>query len=131
MPPSPMPSGRPWPTTACAHPVRRSPRDRLSVRVILVVVILVVRVVRVVFVVRVADVVVRVRFTVRAPAPCPRPGRAAAPAAHIGRDALPGARTGPAARGSGAADVRDRKSTRLNSSHVAISYAVFCLKKKK
>src|SRR5204862_7317570 len=28
-------------------------------------------------------------------------------------------------------DVRDRKSTRLNSSHVEISYAVFCLKKKK
>src|SRR5439155_24610951 len=27
--------------------------------------------------------------------------------------------------------VEDRKSTRLNSSHVAISYAVFCLKKKK
>src|SRR5690625_6050941 len=27
--------------------------------------------------------------------------------------------------------VGDRKSTRLNSSHVAISYAVFCLKKKK
>src|SRR5207249_12294505 len=27
--------------------------------------------------------------------------------------------------------VRDRKSTRLNSSHVSISYAVFCLKKKK
>src|SRR5690625_6688821 len=26
---------------------------------------------------------------------------------------------------------KDRKSTRLNSSHVAISYAVFCLKKKK
>src|SRR5690625_6838749 len=26
---------------------------------------------------------------------------------------------------------RDRKSTRLNSSHVAISYAVFCLTKKK
>src|SRR5699024_12794407 len=26
---------------------------------------------------------------------------------------------------------RDRKSTRLNSSHVSISYAVFCLKKKK
>src|SRR5437870_8430279 len=36
---------------------------------------------------------------------------------------------------SGAADLGqagpDRKSTRLNSSHVAISYAVFCLKKKK
>src|SRR5207253_4400864 len=28
------------------------------------------------------------------------------------------------------APVEDRKSTRLNSSHVAISYAVFCLKKK-
>src|SRR5437870_10959352 len=28
-------------------------------------------------------------------------------------------------------EARDRKSTRLNSSHVAISYAVFCLKKKK
>src|SRR5437868_11885543 len=27
--------------------------------------------------------------------------------------------------------VTDRKSTRLNSSHVSISYAVFCLKKKK
>src|SRR5690625_6686456 len=29
------------------------------------------------------------------------------------------------------AEKKDRKSTRLNSSHVAISYAVFCLKKKK
>src|SRR5256885_5505353 len=28
-------------------------------------------------------------------------------------------------------DRRDRKSTRLNSSHLVISYAVFCLKKKK
>src|SRR3989442_11856180 len=28
-------------------------------------------------------------------------------------------------------DTQDRKSTRLNSSHVRISYAVFCLKKKK
>src|SRR5437773_11505746 len=27
--------------------------------------------------------------------------------------------------------LRDRKSTRLNSSHITISYAVFCLKKKK
>src|SRR5207249_10473269 len=37
-------------------------------------------------------------------------------------------------RDPGAADVHappgDRKSTRLNSSHVSISYAVFCLKKK-
>src|SRR2546426_1863431 len=30
-----------------------------------------------------------------------------------------------------AARHRDRKSTRLNSSHLVISYAVFCLKKKK
>src|SRR5690349_24128571 len=29
------------------------------------------------------------------------------------------------------ADAPDRKSTRLNSSHVEISYAVFCLKKKR
>src|SRR2546427_1361944 len=34
----------------------------------------------------------------------------------------------PEARDRG---VRDRKSTRLNSSHSQISYAVFCLKKKK
>src|SRR2546426_1746610 len=31
----------------------------------------------------------------------------------------------------GDAQGRDRKSTRLNSSHLVISYAVFCLKKKK
>src|SRR5436309_4009511 len=35
---------------------------------------------------------------------------------------------GPAAEHG---DFTDRKSTRLNSSHVKISYAVFCLKKKK
>src|SRR5256885_7378976 len=29
-----------------------------------------------------------------------------------------------------ACDIADRKSTRLNSSHLVISYAVFCLKKK-
>src|SRR5204862_6682558 len=32
---------------------------------------------------------------------------------------------------AGRSPARDRKSTRLNSSHVEISYAVFCLKKKK
>src|SRR3712207_8913546 len=36
-----------------------------------------------------------------------------------------------AARGARALDEQDRKSTRLNSSHANISYAVFCLKKKK
>src|SRR5256885_7558384 len=46
--------------------------------------------------------------------------------------------TGPAATGTGEAASSssrpaklDRKSTRLNSSHLVISYAVFCLKKKK
>src|SRR5207249_7106089 len=38
---------------------------------------------------------------------------------------------GVARRGRRPAAKRDRKSTRLNSSHVSISYAVFCLKKKK
>src|SRR5690606_41692132 len=33
-------------------------------------------------------------------------------------------------RDAGAEELGDRKSTRLNSSHVKISYAVFCLKKK-
>src|SRR5947208_12864145 len=35
------------------------------------------------------------------------------------------------AAGEGGDPPRDRKSTRLNSSHQIISYAVFCLKKKK
>src|SRR3712207_8064400 len=39
-------------------------------------------------------------------------------------DDVAGARDGPGRE-------RDRKSTRLNSSHANISYAVFCLKKKK
>src|SRR3712207_7467542 len=33
--------------------------------------------------------------------------------------------------GAGGRELLDRKSTRLNSSHANISYAVFCLKKKK
>src|SRR3712207_7098561 len=36
-----------------------------------------------------------------------------------------------AATGLGLKEAKDRKSTRLNSSHANISYAVFCLKKKK
>src|SRR5690349_23860408 len=38
---------------------------------------------------------------------------------------------GGRADGESGQQQRDRKSTRLNSSHVEISYAVFCLKKKK
>src|SRR5204863_7616704 len=41
------------------------------------------------------------------------------------------ARRNPRGRGVRAPRIPDRKSTRLNSSHVEISYAVFCLKKKK
>src|SRR3989454_7520424 len=43
----------------------------------------------------------------------------------------PPERDDPRGRARGIASVRDRKSTRLNSSHLVISYAVFCLKKKK
>src|SRR5690606_41755360 len=39
------------------------------------------------------------------------------------------AHSGQVHRARSAVGVRDRKSTRLNSSHVKISYAVFCLKK--
>src|SRR5436189_4731400 len=39
--------------------------------------------------------------------------------------------TGRGRRGSRSRRTGDRKSTRLNSSHRCISYAVFCLKKKK
>src|SRR5205085_11395482 len=42
---------------------------------------------------------------------------------------FPSSRWRPSATGMGIR--RDRKSTRLNSSHSQISYAVFCLKKKK
>src|SRR5438874_5838664 len=51
----------------------------------------------------------------------------APPRSHLGRNAHPVTPTLP---GTCAPDL-DRKSTRLNSSHVEISYAVFCLKKKK
>src|SRR6266702_5496280 len=50
--------------------------------------------------------------------PCPLTGRVRASALPAGQVAM-------------TVHWGDRKSTRLNSSHVAISYAVFCLKKKK
>src|SRR2546430_6242835 len=43
---------------------------------------------------------------------------------------LPGS-SGSTLRQCAAPTIQDRKSTRLNSSHSQISYAVFCLKKKK
>src|SRR5256885_5081306 len=55
------------------------------------------------------------------------------PALHVnllGRDAI-GGRFQLDKAAANAARRGDRKSTRLNSSHLVISYAVFCLKKKK
>src|SRR5262245_772843 len=49
---------------------------------------------------------------------------------HLGADAVDDV-LGLVEHGRGRAVVEDRKSTRLNSSHLGISYAVFCLKKKK
>src|SRR5690348_17535937 len=68
----------------------------------------------------------------RRPAGDDRPyGRAAA--ARRSREDRRRGRRGAAARPAGRGDGEwlDRKSTRLNSSHPSISYAVFCLKKKK
>src|SRR3712207_6922732 len=54
------------------------------------------------------------------------------PAARSSSSASAGAaRASPCARAGWAPTSSDRKSTRLNSSHANISYAVFCLKKKK
>src|SRR3712207_6867725 len=51
---------------------------------------------------------------------------------HHGRQSAPARprRAGWAVSEGGALERADRKSTRLNSSHANISYAVFCLKKK-
>src|SRR5690349_24406723 len=59
--------------------------------------------------------------------PISPPGGGDRPAAREERGTLPA----PAAPRVAPDEERDRKSTRLNSSHVEISYAVFCLKKKK
>src|SRR5256885_17185860 len=60
-------------------------------------------------------------------------GRAARCDVHIGARLGPRGRVGVQRGGTVAVQhgLRDRKSTRLNSSHLVISYAVFCLKKKK
>src|SRR5690606_42063194 len=57
--------------------------------------------------------------------------RPAACGGGIGRRVRAGAGRGGDHRAAGQLLLADRKSTRLNSSHVKISYAVFCLKKKK
>src|SRR3712207_8513001 len=50
---------------------------------------------------------------------------------HGGRDVVRGAAMASEALDDAGRQCRDRKSTRLNSSRANISYAVFCLKKKK
>src|SRR3712207_7590207 len=57
----------------------------------------------------------------------PHPGQSAG---HLGIG-LQGPDLQRGRQGSRVAPYQDRKSTRLNSSHANISYAVFCLKKKK
>src|SRR2546430_12522930 len=61
--------------------------------------------------------------------PVRRRAAAALPGGAGGAALAPARRPAPDGVDAGAA--RDRKSTRLNSSHSQISYAVFCLKKKK
>src|SRR5256885_10775621 len=53
--------------------------------------------------------------------------------AGLGEDTFPWEHRFPASRSLalGIESIPDRKSTRLNSSHLVISYAVFCLKKKR
>src|SRR3712207_8378330 len=70
----------------------------------------------------------RSRGTAAAAPPAPEPARRQAQDEQLPAQA-PAA--GRLAHGPGAAGAADRKSTRLNSSHANISYAVFCLKKKK
>src|SRR5690625_6221800 len=75
-----------------------------------------------------------VRSSATPPVPRARPGRCSPrPRRHRPPAAAhcPGRRSRPpTAEISVQGSEQDRKSTRLNSSHVAISYAVFCLKKK-
>src|SRR5690606_42085664 len=61
----------------------------------------------------------------------PQAALAELPAAPLAQAATQALQAPPALQDATAAALPDRKSTRLNSSHVKISYAVFCLKKKK
>src|SRR5207249_5516448 len=71
------------------------------------------------------------------PCACRSAGLGVAGRRHLPARRKDGERSGEATprsrvhRGAGPRGGVDRKSTRLNSSHVSISYAVFCLKKKK
>src|SRR5207249_8755669 len=68
----------------------------------------------------------------RLPRSLPRPAACGERVGVRGRLRCLSARRAPLTRHASRVDLSpDRKSTRLNSSHVSISYAVFCLKKKK
>src|SRR3989442_9231806 len=62
---------------------------------------------------------------------CRNPAGPETRASFLFKQAVPGKRERNSANFEEPARRIDRKSTRLNSSHVRISYAVFCLKKKK
>src|SRR2546426_7183744 len=66
--------------------------------------------------------------------PSSKPVRVGPPSSRderVREDPHAAARSRARAAAWGSSRTRDRKSTRLNSSHLVISYAVFCLKKKK
>src|SRR5438105_11298938 len=68
------------------------------------------------------------------PEPARRPAQAPAPAPahrHDAKESYMSSDLTIEGKIVGTGHIRDRKSTRLNSSHEWISYAVFCLKKKK
>src|SRR5256885_12982753 len=68
----------------------------------------------------------------RSPVKCPSPAGVSMPAWPTSSSAVPPAQAHRQQDSSNTeTDKTDRKSTRLNSSHLVISYAVFCLKKKK
>src|SRR2546426_7924209 len=61
----------------------------------------------------------------------PRAREAAHSSGGVGAEPWPADKNHRSVGGGLSAGGEDRKSTRLNSSHLVISYAVFCLKKKK
>src|SRR4051812_49786880 len=75
-----------------------------------------------------AQLVKGLRATLFQEVGAPKPGDAAPFTVHwcLAQPVFPMSMLGPDIGNTG-----DRKSTRLNSSHMSISYAVFCLKKKK
>src|SRR3712207_7027062 len=70
-------------------------------------------------------------FRLRGPHVPARPARRAGTESELAAHPAPQRRPGPRVLEPERRDSEDRKSTRLNSSHANISYAVFCLKKKK